>query len=100
MAQLRQNRSPGFQATLAMINAHETPRRLHQPPDHPGLCRRAAATAPAQLGYQLDEFWLHEPDMPVPRWLSIFRARNIRGIVIVGMMRAQPAARAAGPAVG
>jgi len=85
MAQLRQNRSPGYQATLAIINAHKTPdafARHSTIPYYVHGCRQRAR----QLGYQLDEFWLHEPDMPVARWLSIFRARNIRGILIVGLM--------------
>jgi LacI family transcriptional regulator len=86
MAELRQNRSPGFQATLAMINAHESRDAFSNHPTIPAYvagCRERAA----QLGYRLDEFWLHEPDMTVARWLSIFRARNIRGAVIVGLMR-------------
>jgi LacI family transcriptional regulator len=86
MAQLRQSRSPGFQATLAVINAHENPDAFNRHSTIPHYiqgCRRRAR----QLGYQLDEFWMHQPDMPAQRWLSIFRARNIRGILIVGMMR-------------
>jgi LacI family transcriptional regulator len=86
MAELRRNRSAGFQATLALINAHESRTALA---DHPTIpryvagCRRRAQ----QLGYALDEFWLHEPELPVSRWQSIFRARNIRGAVIVGLMQ-------------
>jgi DNA-binding LacI/PurR family transcriptional regulator len=86
MAQLRQNRSPGFQATLAMINACEAADAFTTHPTIPRYvhgCRKRAL----QLGYQLDEFWLHEPAMPLARWQSIFRARNIRGIVIVGLMQ-------------
>jgi LacI family transcriptional regulator len=86
MAELRQNRSPGFQATLAMINAHENRDAFSNHPTIPAYvtgCRQRAK----QLGYQLDDFWLGEPNMPVARWLSIFRARNIRGMVIVGLMR-------------
>lgn len=86
MAELRKNRSPGFQATLAMINAHENRDALSKHPTVPSYvegCRKRAK----QLGYQLDEFWLHEPNMPAARWISIFRARNIRGIVIVGLMQ-------------
>ncbi|MEO8615342.1 MAG: LacI family DNA-binding transcriptional regulator [Luteolibacter sp.] len=86
MAELRQNRSPGFQATLAMINAHENRDALFKHPTIPSYvngCRKRAK----QLGYQLDEFWMHEPNMTAARWLSIFRARNIRGIVIVGLMQ-------------
>jgi LacI family transcriptional regulator len=86
MAELRQNRSPGFQATLAMINAHESRDAFSNHPTIPAYvagCRERATL----LGYQLDEFWLHEPKIPVARWLSIFRARNIRGVIIVGLMR-------------
>ena len=85
MAQLRQSRMPAFQATLAMINAHKSPDAFvsHRTvPQYVHGCRERAR----QLGYRLDEFWLHEPDMPVARWQTIFRARNIRGIVIVGLM--------------
>jgi LacI family transcriptional regulator len=86
MAELRQNRSPRFQATLAIINGNEDRKALSRHPTIPAYvdgCRRRAT----QLGYSLDEFWLHEPDMPVARWQSIFRTRNIRGMVIVGLMQ-------------
>lgn len=85
MAELRRNGAGGFQATLALINAHESRTALtaHSTiPLYVAGCRRRAA----QLGYALDEFWLHDPDLPVSRWLSIFRTRNIRGAVIVGLM--------------
>jgi LacI family transcriptional regulator len=86
MAELRKSRSPGFQATLAIINAHENANALSAHPTIPAYvhgCRNRAK----QLGYHLDEFWMHEPNMPVARWISIFRARNIRGAVIVGLMQ-------------
>ena len=86
MAELRQNRSPRFQATLALFNGNQDPRALTRHPTIPAYvegCRRRAA----QLGYTLDEFWMHEPDFPVSRWQSVFRARNILGVVIVGLMQ-------------
>ena len=86
MAQLRKNRAPGYQATLAVINAYKNRDAFTQHstiPYYAQGCQRRAL----QLGYRLDEFWLHEPDMPAARWLSIFRARNIRGILIIGMMQ-------------
>lgn len=86
MAELRQSRSPGFQATLALVNAHETPDAFTEHPTIPFYVRGCRERA-KQLGYQLDEFWLHQPDMPVSRWISILRARNIRGILVVGLMR-------------
>ncbi len=86
MAQLRRSRSHGFQATLAMINAHESRDALLSHPTVPQYVRGAARRA-HELGYHLDEFWMHDPEVPVSRWLSIFRARNIRGIMIVGLMQ-------------
>lgn len=86
MTELRHNRAPGFQATLAILNAHESRDAFENHrtiPAYVAGCRTRAR----QLGYQLDEFWLHEPEMPAARWLSILRARNIRGILVVGMMR-------------
>jgi LacI family transcriptional regulator len=86
MAQLRQSRAPGYQATLAIINAHRKPDSFTRHATIPAYvdgCRRRAQ----QLGYQLDEFWLYEPGMTVARWRSIFNARNIRGIIVVGLMQ-------------
>jgi LacI family transcriptional regulator len=86
MAQLRKKPSPGYQATLAMINAYQTRDAFTEHSTIPYYvqgCRRRAL----ELGYRLDEFWMHEPEMPAARWVSIFRARNIRGIIIIGMMQ-------------
>jgi LacI family transcriptional regulator len=46
-------------------------------------CRRRAA----QLGYGLDEFWLHDPELGAGRLESILRARGIRGALVIGMMK-------------
>ena len=85
MAQLRKSRTPGYQATLALLNANEAADAFTRHPTIPYYvngCRQRAK----QLGYHLDEFWLHDPDMPIDRWISIFRARNIRGLLVVGLM--------------
>jgi LacI family transcriptional regulator len=85
MAELRKGRSPGFQAVLAIINAHETRDAFTKHSTIPVYVRGCRSRA-MQLGYQLDEFWLHEPKVPAARWISIFKARNIRGILVVGLM--------------
>jgi len=85
MAQLRQSRSPGFRATLAILNAHKSPDAFVNHPTIPAYVRGCRQRA-KQLGYQLDEFWMHEPELTTSRWLSIFRTRNIRGFIVVGMM--------------
>lgn len=85
MAEMRRNQAPEFQATLALVNANEDPSAFSHHPTIPAYvagCRTRAV----QLGYRLDEFWLHQSGMPASRWLSMLHARNIRGMVVVGLM--------------
>ena len=85
MAQLRRTGSTQFTPTLALLNANENPHATTQHPTVPvyvrGIQRRAL-----ELGYSLDEFWLHTPQMTGLRLASILRARGIRGAVIVGLL--------------
>jgi LacI family transcriptional regulator len=96
MAQLRQNRAAGYQSTLAILNANEMRHAFTRHKTIPRYvlgCQRRAS----QLGYRLDEFWMHERDMSASRWISMFRARNIRGILIVGLMDSNRLPSALGP---
>ena len=86
MAQLRKQRQTGARATLALVNAHLDRRAFAKHPTIPAYvagCRHRAA----QLGYGLDEFWLHDPSLDGATLNAILRARGIRGIVVVGLMR-------------
>lgn len=86
MAVLRKSRSPAFQSTLALVNADVDPAAFTRHPTIPTYvkgCRRRAA----QLGYSLDEFWLHDKDLDGKRLNKILRARNIRGVIVVGLMK-------------
>ncbi|HEY8966041.1 MAG TPA: LacI family DNA-binding transcriptional regulator, partial [Candidatus Methylacidiphilales bacterium] len=86
MAVLRSDRSPRFQANLAVINAHQDRDAFRSHPTIPTYlegCRRRAR----DLGYGIESFWLHDPELDGPRLLRILRARGIRGIVIIGLMR-------------
>ena len=85
MAELRRNRTPGYQATLAIINAPRDRDAFRPHPTIPNYVRGCMERT-KHLGYGLDEFWLHDPVLTVPRWLSMLRARNIRGLLVVGMM--------------
>lgn len=38
------------------------------------------------MGYSLDAFWLHDPEMRGPALARILRHRNIRGLIVVGLM--------------
>jgi len=86
MAQLRTSRSLTFQAPLALLNANLDPSAFTRHPTVPVYvqgCRKRAA----ELGYSLDEFWLHDPHLDAKRLERILRTRNIRGVIIVGLMK-------------
>lgn len=85
MAQLRSSQTPRFQAKLALVNANRDPDALHKHPTIPTYvegCERRAA----RLGYGFDRFWLHDPTMRTETWLRVLRTRNIKGIILVGLM--------------
>ena len=85
MAQLRAGAAAGHKATLALLNAHEDRDAFRTHPTIPTYlegCRRRAF----QMGYSLDEFWLHDPALDGVRLNKILRARNIRGVLVVGLM--------------
>ncbi len=86
MAELRRSGSGKFRAMLGLVNANEDPEGLARHPTLPiyvrGIQRRGHA-----LGYAFDEFWLHDPGIDGPRLAAILRARGIRGLVVVGLMR-------------
>ncbi len=85
MAELRASQSNKFQAKLALINANEDSQAFRNHPTIPAYvdgCHRRAA----QLGYSFDSFWMHEPNMNAGRFIQILNTRNIKGIVIVGLM--------------
>ena len=86
MAQLRASQMPAFRSTLALLNANlDRDAFLTHPtvPTYVEGCRRRAA----QLGYALDEFWLHDPELDGVRLNRIFRSRGIRGALVVGLMK-------------
>lgn len=85
MAELRASQSSKFQAKLALLNANEDENAFARHPTIPTYvegCQRRAH----QLGYSFDRFWIHDNAMTANRLIQIFRARNIKGIVIVGLM--------------
>ncbi len=84
-AQLRSSRTPKYQATLGVINASENPSIVNQIQTFREWERGYRERA-AQLGYGIDEFWLHEKDMSPHRLAAIFHARNIRGVLITACL--------------
>ncbi len=85
MAHIRKSRTAGFQATLALVNANEDARALTQHPTIPAYMEGAQRRA-EELGYRLDPFWMHDPELNGQSMVRILRARGIRGALIVGLM--------------
>jgi LacI family transcriptional regulator len=86
MASMRRRKSTGRSRSLAIVNAHSDPLAFRRHPTIPiyvAGCRRRAE----ELGYGLDSFWMHDPKFSGERFCSIFSARGICGVLIVGMMK-------------
>jgi LacI family transcriptional regulator len=85
MAELRRGSEAAYKHNFALINANQDRHAFRQHPtvpDYVAGCRRRAA----QLGYGLDDFWLHDPELSGGRLESILQARGIRGVLVIGMM--------------
>ncbi len=85
MAQLRVSRGQAFRGKLALINANADRRALQQHPTIPTYlegCERRAT----QLGYSFDRFWLHDTGLTVGAWKRILETRDIKGLLVVGLM--------------
>ncbi|WP_309400138.1 LacI family DNA-binding transcriptional regulator [Cerasicoccus maritimus] len=85
MTQLRDNQSGSPKATLALVNANENKHAFQNHPTIPTYvagCKHRAN----HLGYNLDHFWLHDPELNGERLNRILKARGIRGIIVVGLM--------------
>lgn len=87
MVELRRGDPPeGARRTLALLNANLDRNAFTRHPTVPVYvagCRRRAAS----LGYGLDTFWLHDPELDGERLNGILRARGIRGVVVTGLMK-------------
>jgi LacI family transcriptional regulator len=86
MTEMRRSRAPGFQSVLALLNANLDRNAFRDHPTIPAYVAGCQARA-QKLGYTLDEFWLHDPALHGERLNKIFRARGIRGALVVGLMR-------------
>jgi LacI family transcriptional regulator len=85
MARLHAGGNQRFQCTLALINANRDKMAFKRHPTIPVYVRGCRNRA-TELGYKLDEFWIHEPDLRGERLCQIFRGRGIPGGILVGLM--------------
>jgi LacI family transcriptional regulator len=74
-------RRPRYQATLAWIDNWPKRHLMFKYGEfreyHAGALKRAS-----ELGYHLDEFWLHEAGMTPAKLRRVLKARNIQGVIM------------------
>jgi DNA-binding LacI/PurR family transcriptional regulator len=85
MARLRASRQASFQATLGLVNANEDGKAFQRHPTIPTYVKGITQSAQC-LGYALDYFWLYDPQYNPRQLYRILRTRNIRGLLLVGLM--------------
>ena len=85
MARLHAGGTRRFRCALALINANHDRKAFERHPTIPVYVEGCRARA-AELGYELDEFWIHEPKINGERLCQIFRTRGIPGGILVGLM--------------
>lgn len=86
MTELRKAGPAGYRRTFALLNANQDARAFRRHPTIPAYvagCRRRAAAH----GCTLDEFWLHDPELYGESLNRMLKARGIRGVIVVGMMK-------------
>lgn len=84
MAELRREKKQSYVATLALVNLSKFENLDQLVSSVAGMLKGTQQRA-QQLGYQLDRFWINEPEITPARLAKILHARNIQGIVFFGI---------------
>ncbi|MBC2600339.1 LacI family DNA-binding transcriptional regulator [Puniceicoccus vermicola] len=77
----RSNQRRSYQSTIAWLNNWPKRHDLLENPEFYEYFQGARIRA-QELGYTLDEFWLHEKGMTTSRLCHIFHSRNIQCLII------------------
>lgn len=84
MARLRSIRTSAVQETLGFITAWPTRNGWKAATNHARFFAGAQRRA-GELGFALNELWIHEPGMTSARMSQILRARGIRGLILFSL---------------
>jgi DNA-binding LacI/PurR family transcriptional regulator len=79
-------RSTAVQSSIAWINPFPVKDTLHTNPDFDAYWEGAHERA-REAGFNLTQFWLHEPGMTLPRINRILKSRHIQGVLLPPMPR-------------
>jgi DNA-binding LacI/PurR family transcriptional regulator len=78
----RRRRRTRFQATLAFFTGHATRDGWRRTSAAYAALYTGAKVRARELGYGIEDFWLHEPDVSPARLRTILRARGLHGILL------------------
>jgi LacI family transcriptional regulator len=81
LSQVRARKPRADQTVIAYLNTW-WPREAWETCNTKTGQYRGAERRAAELGFRLENFWLREPSMTMPRLAEILRARGIRGVLI------------------
>lgn len=81
LSQVRSRKPKGDHTVIAYLNTW-WPRRTWETCNTKTGQYRGAEQRAAELGFRLENFWLHEPGMTPARLAQILKARGIRGVLI------------------
>lgn len=88
MAHLQKKRGVRGGPTLAWINSATHPQHWRATPWAREFFASATAKA-AELGFTLDEIWVHDPRLPAARLNEVLRSRGIQGLLLSTPLRDQ-----------
>src|SRR6266542_5913160 len=80
-SQVRTRKARGDHAVVAYLNTWSPRRTWESCNTKTGQFRGATARA-AELGFRVENFWLHDPGMTPTRLAQIFKARGVRGVLV------------------
>ncbi len=81
LSQVRSRKPKGDHTVIAYLNTWWPKRTWETCNTKTGQYRGAAQRA-AELGFRIENFWLHEPGMSAARLAQILKTRGIRGVLI------------------
>lgn len=80
LSHLRASRTARYKATLALVNCSPRHQVFEEVRTYDEWRRGARARA-EQMGYRLDEFWLHDPGVSAGRLCKVMDSRGIEGVL-------------------
>ncbi|MFR6032965.1 MAG: hypothetical protein ACLUKN_07125 [Bacilli bacterium] len=83
MSHMRKSTIGNFRETIALLNGNRDKNAFKNHSTLP-IYKKSVMKEASELGYNVDEFWLLDPNLNCKKLSAILRARGIRGGIIMG----------------